>query len=181
MNLGALPALLALLLLVSCATLLGPRQVTIPVERLQAALENRFPFNNRYLELLDIRVSNPRVALQPDTNRILTSMDASVAPPFLERAWSGSLAISGQLRYDPVRNALVLAAPRVENFQLQGLDPAYADQVRRVGSLLAEQMLDGVTLYTFRPDQLRHAGTAFVPSEITARRGGLVVTFEPAR
>ena len=93
----------------------------------------------------------------------------------------GNLAISGQLRFDPSRSALVLAEPRVETFDVQGLDPLYANQIRRVGSLLAEQMLKDVPLYTFRPDQLRYAGTAFTPARITTRPGGLVVTFEPAR
>jgi hypothetical protein len=173
--------LAAPLLLSSCATLLGPRQMEIPVERLQAALAGRFPFNNRYLELLDIRVSNPRVTLQPHSNRVLTSLDAAVAPPFMNKSWLGNLAISGQLRFDPARNALVLAEPRVETFDVQGLDPLYANQIRLVGSLLAEQMLKDVPLYTFEPDQLRYAGTRFNPTRITTRPNSLVVTFEPAR
>lgn len=169
------------LLLSSCATFLGPREVEIPIARLQEALASRFPFNNRYLELLDIRVTNPRIALQPESNRILTSMDAAVSPPFMNRSWTGNLSISGQPRFDPSRNALVLAEPRVEAFDVQGLDPLYANQIRRVGSLLAEEILKGLPLYTFRPDQFRYAGTAFSPSRITARPGGLVVTFEPSR
>lgn len=173
--------LFATLLLTSCAALLGTREVVIPVERLQAVLERQFPFNNRYLELLDIRVTNPRIALQPESNRVLTSFDAAVTPPFLNRSWNGKLALSGQLQFDAARNALVLAQPRVETFDVRGLDSRYASQLRTVGSLLAEQLLAGVPLYTFRDEQLRYAGTRFIPSTITARPGGLVVTFEPAR
>jgi hypothetical protein len=180
-RLAILTLLAAALLLSSCATLLGPREMEIPVERLQAALAGRFPFNNRYLELLDIRVSNPRLTLQPHANRVLTSLDAAVAPPFMNKSWLGNLAISGQLRFDPARNALVLAEPRVETFDVQGLDPLYANQIRLVGSLLAEQMLKDVPLYTFEPDQLRYAGTRFNPTRITTRPNSLVVTFEPAR
>lgn len=173
--------ILAALFLASCATLLGPREVEIPLARLQESIAGRFPFNNRFLELLDIRVTNPRVTLQPDSNRILTSMDAAVAPPFMKKSWNGNLAVSGQLRFDPARNALVLAEPRVETFNVSGLDPLYANQITRVGSLLAEQILKDVPLYTFRPDQLRYSGTAFLPTRITTRSNGLVVTFEPAR
>lgn len=179
------PARLALfflaLVLSSCATLLGPRDVEIPLARLQESIASRFPFNNRFLELLDIRVTNPRVALQPDSNRILTSMDASVAPPFMNRSWTGNLSISGQLRVDPSRNALVLAEPRVETFNVNGLDPLYANQVTKVGSLLAEQLLKDIPLYTFRPEEFRTAGTTFNPTKITTRANALVVTFEPAR
>lgn len=179
------PAWLALmvmaLVLSSCATLMGPRDVEIPLARLQESIASRFPFNNRFLELLDIRVTNPRVALQPDSNRVLTSMDASIAPPFMNRSWTGNLSVSGQLRVDPSRNALVLAEPRVESFNVNGLDPLYANQITKVGSLLAEQLLKDIPLYTFRPEEFRYAGTAFNPTKITTRQNALVVTFEPAR
>lgn len=171
----------AVLLLASCATLLGPRNVEIPLARLQETIANRFPFNNRYLELLDIRLTNPQVSLQPDSNRIMTSMDAAIAPPFMNRSWNGNFAVSGQLRFDPSRNALVLAEPRVETFNVSGLDPLYANQIRRIGSLIAEQLLKDAPLYTFRPDELRYAGTRFSPTQILTRPNGLVVTFEPAR
>lgn len=180
-RLAVLSLLAAPFLLSSCATLMGPREMEIPVARLQEALASRFPFNNRYLALLDVRVMNPRVTMLPDTNRILTSMDASIAPPFMNKSWMGNLAVSGQLRFDPARNAVVLAEPRVETFDVQGLDPLYANQILRVGSLLAEQMLENVPLYNFRPDELRYGGTTFNPTGIIARPGGLVVTFEPAR
>ncbi len=173
--------LLVMALLASCATMMGPREVEIPLARLQEAISSRFPFNNRYLELLDIRVINPRVALQPDSNRILTSMDASIAPPLTNRSWTGNFSVSGQLKFDPSRNALVLSEPRVETFNVNGLDPLYANQIGKVGRLIAEQLLKDIPLYTFRPEDVRYAGTAFNPTKITTKATGLVVTFEPAR
>lgn len=177
-----MPLLLGLVVLfASCAGLLGPRNVDIPLSRLQEAVARRFPFNSRYLELFDISVSNPRIALQPETNRILTSMDTTIAPPFLSRSWSGNIAISGQLRIDMARNALVLAEPRVERFNVGGLDLPYANQITKLGKLLAEQLLENVPLYTFRPEDFRYGGTSFIPTGITTGSNGLVVTFEPAR
>jgi hypothetical protein len=176
-----LAAQFAALLLAGCAGLVGPRQVEVPLYKLQESLSGRFPFNNRYLDLLDINVSNPRISLQPNTNRILTSMDALVAPPFLRKSWKGNFTLSGALRYDPSRNAIMLADPRVEGFAVDGLDPLYARQIGKVGSLLAEQVLREVPLYTFRPDELRYAGTRFIPTRINTALNGLVVTFEPAR
>jgi hypothetical protein len=168
-------------LLAACATLMGPREVEIPVARLQEAIAGKFPFNNRYLELLDIYVTNPKVSLQPETNRIVTSMDTSIAPQFLNRSWQGNLAVSGNLKFDPARNALVLADPRVEQFAVDGLDGAYANQIRKVGSLLAEQLLKDAPLYTFKPEDLRYGGTYFTLSKITTKPNSLVVTFEPTK
>lgn len=169
------------LLLASCASLLGPRDVEIPLARLQQSIANRFPFNNRYLELLEVRVTNPRISLQPDTNRIVTSMDTSIAPPFTDKSWNGSLAISGQLQIDPSRNALVLAEPRVENLAINGLDSPYAKQIARIASLVGEQLLKDLPLYTFQPNDFRYGGSNFFPTKITTRASGLVVTFEPVR
>ena len=133
------------------------------------------------LELLDIHLTNPRVSLQPGTNRIMTSMDAAVSPPFMKKSWNGNFAISGQLRFDPARGAILLGEPRVETFNVNGLDPLYANQIGRVGRIIAEELLKDMPIYTFRPEELRHAGATFNPTKITTRSDALVVTFEPAR
>lgn len=172
---------LAVFLLASCATLLGPRQVEVPLSTLQASLENRFPFNNRYLELFDIQVSSPRLTLQPGTNRVVTTLDASIAPFLVKKSWKGNLALSGILAIDPARNAVVLTDPRVEQLHFDGLDAAYAPQVTRIGSLLAMQLFKDMPLYTFHPHDFRYAGASFLPTKISTKASGLVVTFEPIR
>jgi hypothetical protein len=171
----------AVLLLASCASLMGPRNVEIPIAQLQDSIAKKFPFNNRYLELLDINVSNPRISVQPETNRITTSMDTLIAPPFLARAWKGNLAISGNLKFDPARNALVLGDPRMEQFTVDGLDATYGRQITKIGNLLAGELLQDMPLYTFKPEDLRYGGANFVLSKITTKPNSLVVTFEPAR
>lgn len=172
---------LSTILLSSCAGLLGPREVDISVVQLQNALNRKFPFNSRFLELFNINLTNPKLALQPDTNRIVTTMDASVAPPFTNRSWKGSFTLSGRLALDQTRRAVVLADPRMENFALNGIDNAYASQINKIGALLAEQLLKDMPLYTFGPEDFRYAGTSFVPSQITTKSTGLVVTFVPAK
>jgi hypothetical protein len=171
-----------IILLTACASFLGSRDVNVPLSQLQQALGRKFPFNNRYLEIFDIQVSNPKLALQPDTNRIVTTMDASIAPPFMAKPWKGSFTLSGMLALDPVRHAVVLADPRMENFALDGVDTGsgYTKQIARIGGLLAEQILKDTPLYTFGPNDFRYAGASFLPSKITTTSNGLVVTFEPA-
>ncbi|RJF99934.1 DUF1439 domain-containing protein [Noviherbaspirillum saxi] len=173
--------ILVLLLLVSCAAMMGPQTREIPLAQLQESIAKRFPFNNRYLQLLDIRVTNPRVALQPEGNRILTSMDISVAPPFLKQSWSGNFAVSGRPQVDLAQNALVLGEPQVEALTVNGLDPLYANQVTRLGGFLAEQLMQNLPLYTFKPEELRYAGTRFNPARIATTQNSVVVTFEPVK
>lgn len=180
-RLTALLAIATTFLLTSCAGLFGPREVELPLYKLQEAMDRKFPFNNRYLELFDISVSHPRLALQPDTNRIVTNLDAVIAPSILNKAWTGSLALSGVLRFDTSRNAIILAEPRMDKFMLDGVDARYTNQFAKIGALLAEQILKDAPLYTFRPEDFRYAGANFIPTKITTRSDSLVVTFEPAK
>lgn len=178
---AAVLILFTTLFLTSCAGWLGPRDVSISLAQLQDALSRKFPFNSRMLELFNVQVTNPRLSLQPNSNRIVTVLDASVAPPFTNRSWNGSFTISGRLALDPARRAVILAEPRVENLALSGIDSVYATQINRVAAILAEQLLKDMPLYTFGADDFRYAGTSFIPSQITTNPGGLVVTFVPAR
>lgn len=168
------------LLFTSCAGLLGPRDLVLPLARLQAALDRRFPLDQRYLDMVDVRITHPRLRLQPETNRLETSFDAQIAPPLFGQAWNGSITVSGELKIDAGRNAVVLAAPRVERFQLDGVDARLAERLGRVGAVLVEKMLEDMPLYTFRPEDLRHAGTDFVARTIRTRADALVVSFAPA-
>lgn len=176
-----LPVLLATLLLTSCAHLLGPRDVEVPLSTLQASLNNRFPLNNRYLELFDINISSPRLAFQPGTNRIVTTLDAAIAPMWIKKSWKGNFALSGVLALDSARQAVILTDPRVENMNIDGVDPSYANQVAKIGGFLATQVFKDIPLYTFTSHDFRYGGTSFFPTKINTKTNGLVVTFEPVR
>ncbi len=174
-------AIATALLLTACASMLGPRNVDVPLATLQASLERQFPFNSRYLEIFDIQLRTPQLSLQPGSNRVVTSFNASIAPAWLRRSWEGNFALSGVLALDPARNAVVLTDPRVETLNIDGLDPKYSRQIGIIGGLLAEQVFQGIPLYTFQPDQFRYAGTSFFPTKINTHSNGLVVTFEPVK
>lgn len=106
-------------------------------------------------------------------------MDASIAPPFAKNAWEGCFAISGGLRFDPARNAIVLTDPRMENIELGGIDAGVSRQLAKLGRVLAEEILNDTVLYPLPPNDLQCAGTRFVPGDIVAKQNSLVITLEP--
>ncbi len=172
---------LAGMLLASCASLVGPRSVELPLHKLQASLDKRFPMNNRVLELFEIDLSRPQLRLDPDQGRVALAVDAMVAPPFLRQSWRGQLALSGRLVIDPVRSVVLLAEPRVERFTVEGVDEARQRQLGRVAGVLLDKVTTDLTLYHFRPEDLRYAGVQFVPTSINVTARGLSVSLEPAR
>ena len=172
---------LACAVLASCASLVGPRDIELPLNKLQSGLDRRFPLNNRALELFDIELSRPQLALQPESDRMSLSMDALVAPSFLRQSWRGSLVLSGRLYVDAQRGTVLMAEPQVERFTIDGVDDARQRQFARVAGLLMNKVASDVPLYHFRPEDLRYGGVQFVPTRITTTARGLRVFVEPAR
>lgn len=178
---NAAMVLLATGLLASCASLVGPREVDIPLHKLQAGLDRRFPLDNRALELFDIRLSRPRLSLLPDSQRVALGMEAYVAPPFLKQSWSGRLALSGRLYIDPARSQVSMADPRVDQFVIDGMDENLQRQLARALNGLMDKVVHDVPVYTFRMEDLRYGGVQFVPTGIRVRHNALAVTIEPVR
>lgn len=165
-------------LLSSCASVLGPRQVELPLHKLQGSLDKRFPINERLLDIFDVQLTRPQLSVQPDQDRVALSVDASVAPPFA-RAFTGNVAFSGRLYIDPGRAAVMMAEPRVERLQLG--NPEAERQLKRVANTLIETVARDMPVYAFDQKDLRYAGVQFVPTRIQTTHTGLVVTLEPAK
>jgi hypothetical protein len=65
-------------LLSSCAGLVGPREVNLPLERLQRNLDKRFPIHQRAAGVFDIQFSAPQVTTLRENDRIALSVDVAV-------------------------------------------------------------------------------------------------------
>jgi len=165
-------------LLSSCASVLGPRQVELPLHKLQSSLDKRFPINERLLDIFDVQLTRPQLSLVPDQDRVALAVDASVAPPFA-RAWAGNVAFSGRLYIDPGRAAVMMAEPRVDRLQLG--NPDAERQLTRVANTLIDTVARDLPVYAFDQSDLRYAGVQFVPTRIQTTRTGLLVTLEPAK
>lgn len=172
---------LALGLLASCAGLVGPRDIELPLSKLQAGLDRRFPLNNRLLELFEVELTRPQLTVLHDAGRIGLTMDAAVKPPFARASWRGNLALSGRLYIDQARNAVLMGEPRVDRFTIDGVDDVRQRQLTKVANVLMDSVVTDVPLYQFRADDLRYGGVQFVPTRIITTPRGLLVSVEPAR
>ena len=174
-------AILAGAMLASCSTLSGPRDVTVSLGKMQQGLERRFPIDKRVMSVLDVKLSNPQLSLQPERERVALSVDASVTPPFIRQHWRGNLALSGRLVLDAQRSAVYLSDASVDKVSIEGMDESQQRQFAKVASLVGDQLMHETPVYTFKPDELRYAGVQFVPTQIRTTGNGLVVTFEPVK
>jgi hypothetical protein len=174
-------ALAACSLLASCASVVGPREVDLPLHKLQAGIDRRFPLDNRMLELFDVRLSSPQLSIQPELDRVALTINADVAPFFARKTWGGSLELSGRLYVDPARHGVYLAEPRVDRLDLGGADFAGQRQVAKLANVMIDEVVRDMPVYSFRMEDLRYAGVQFVPTSIRTVPGALRVRLEPAK
>lgn len=169
------------LLLSACASLAGPRDVSIPLSKLQAGVDKRFPLHNKAMDLLDIKLSNPRLSLQDGSDRVSLTLDTSVAPPFLKQSWRGTVGISGRLTIDVPRGAVFINDPRLDQVAIEGVDSGRQQQFGKLANALLGNAVRDVPLYSFRMEDLRYAGVQFVPTSIRTTADAVVIHLEPAR
>jgi len=151
-------------------------EYTFSQSQLQAALEKKFPFNKRYMELFDIQLANPQLTLDAAHNRVTVAFDATIDNRlFFRQPLTGRFALDSALRYDQPSRSLVLQDPEVRQFDVQGLPSQFSRQLNALGGILSEQLLQGYPLYTFKPEQLRLAGTNVEPGTITVLPDGINV------
>lgn len=162
-----------------CASLLDPRDVVLPLSRLQKSVDQKFPFHGRYADMFEVEAARPKLLLHPDANRIAAILDVRIAPTFMKRALQGQINISGVLQIDAARNAVVLTQPRLDKLAIptaSGIEPAILQE--NVGRIV-EEVFNNMVVYTFRPEELRTTFVRWRPVTISTQSAGIVISFEP--
>jgi len=177
-----LAALLTGLLAVQgCASLGGPRTVSISQSRLVELVGRQFPQSQRYLELFDVTMTQPRVWLIPAENRIGTELRYSLGASVLsDRQMTGSLSMSYGLRFEPADATLRLDDVKVQKFDLEGLPKAYAARAPQLGRLLAQSLLQDLVVHRLEGSDLRRVQQSSLrPGAIKVLPDGLQLQLEP--
>lgn len=146
---------------------------TFPVQKIQAAVEKKFPYEQQLLQLFKLKLTQPQITLQPKTNRLAIALNAHISSPFMAQPVTGQFTLSSELAYDRVSRSVVLKHPQIEHLQLDGMEDEYRRQVNTAAALLASQLLDNYPIYAFKPDQLLFAHVNYEPSTITVVSDGM--------
>lgn len=166
--------------LAACATLGGVRTLTLSEAELNERLQRQLPIERRLLELLEVRLSEPRLQLLPQSNRLALALDVSSRERLSGRSHQGHLALDFALRYDEPSQSIRLDQVRVNEFLIQDLPPRQQAQIGRLGSLLAEQLLKDLAIYRFKAKDLQAAqGLGYAPGGVTVTTRGVEVTLVP--
>ncbi|MGB4812536.1 MAG: DUF1439 domain-containing protein [Methylophilaceae bacterium] len=181
MKMRLLAFVLVLLALSGCA-MMGDRTVNISQSELQARLNERLAIPFSLLKIFDVTLSNSLVQFDNQTGRMTSSFDTNVSSMLNSEPVAGKLGISGKLRFDPTDNSVKLDDPKIESLNLNGLGGKYGDLLAVLAKQLGGDMLNGITLYTIKPEDLRYGGTQYTPKGLQLTDNNqLQMTFSPVR
>ena len=174
-------SLLLCSLLTGCATLSGPRQVDLPLNRLQDGLARRFPVEQRIFEVIGLRLEHPILTPLPDSERLQVALTTVLDSPMMAQPWRGQLTFSGRLTLDPTHQTILLRDGRIEQFTTDGLEDPRRRLLTRIADFVAGHFLQDVVVHTFKPEELEVFGTRYTPVALRPTATGLRITLEPAR
>jgi hypothetical protein len=154
-----------------CASI-GPRDITLSQAELQGLLEKQFPRQQRLMELLDVSLSKPVIALVPERNRIATALDVQATERLSGRALRGSLAIDHGLRFEPSDGTVRLTNVKAGEMKLELGGTPLSGQAARLGAMVAERLLDDFPIYRLGDDKreaMARAGVNNADVAVTSR------------
>jgi hypothetical protein len=156
----AATAVASALAVVGCAQIAKEnlRTVSLSQGELQGLLDRQFPQTKRVYEVFDVRMSQPKVRLVPGEGaapgRLGTDLSLEASERITGRRANGALSLDYGLRYEPSDGTVRLTQVRVNDAKLDVGSQVLSGQTARLGSLLAERLLDDFEVYRFSSDRL---------------------------
>jgi PBP1b-binding outer membrane lipoprotein LpoB len=173
-------ALIALVL-TSCATMMGDRTVNVTGDQIAQKLNEKLALPISLLKVFDVNLSNSLVTFDKTTGRMITTMDTKLSSQLLDKNLAGKLGISGKLRFDAATSTVILDEPKIENVNFEGADSKFNEVFNAMAKTVGGEMLNGLTLYTVKPEDLQFGGINYVPKDMLVTDSGLQLTLTPQR
>jgi hypothetical protein len=151
-------------------------EYTATRSELQAMISKHFPISQRYAEIVSVALSDPQLGLNAGANRAAITARVSITSSLLRAdRVDGTIALSSALRYDAAARALRLEQPKAERLELQGVSGADAERLQQIGSLVAQELLQGQVLRTFTVEELSFGSKTYEIGDITVLADGIKV------
>lgn len=173
--------LLILMIFLSGCAALGNRTVNVSEADIQNMLNKKLAVPIQLLKIFDVSLSNSLVKFDQKTGRMQTTLDTVLDSKLLDKSLVGKLGISGKLRFDAASQSIVLDEPSIDQFNIDGAGSKYNDLLSSLAKTVGSQMLNGMALYTVKPEDLTFGGTSYSPKDMVVTDKGLQLTLTPAK
>ncbi len=166
--------------LAGCAGLAGNRTVSLSESELTLLLARQFPLERKVLEVVDLQVANPQLRLLPESNRIGTELDVFALDRLFGSRAQGHVKLDYGLRFEPSDHTIRMTQVHVRDLALESGANTLHGAAQRLGTLVAEDLLENMTLYKMKPaqaDEMNRLNLEASPITVTAQ--GISMSVSP--
>lgn len=176
----AVVIVLAACLLAACTSLRGPRTVEVSAGELSRRLAEQFPLERRWLDLIDVQMSSPRLRTDAPSQRVHTAFDLRLGDRLFGRRFTARLAMSARLHLELSDHSIRLREVALEDFSADGADDAWLARAGRLPAWIVSQSLENVPVYRLGADQIdRLAREGLHVRDLRVTNDGLAFTVAP--
>ena len=169
--------LLLFSLLGACGISDGKFTLDFSARQIQDAIAPKFPTENCPLPITCIKLQNPLVALQENSDRITLSLDTTVS--ILQQPITGTAVVSAKPRYQANTGEIFLDDSQIQNLNFPGVSTNVISLVTQYGSILAKQSLERTPIYNFKNAQSGKLASISI-ADVRVVNGKLRVSIDPA-
>ncbi|MGB4116971.1 MAG: DUF1439 domain-containing protein [Polaromonas sp.] len=162
--------------LAACGFSDGKFTLDFSAKQIQDAIAPKFPAENCRLPLACIKLQNPIVTLQDNSDRITLTLDTTVS--ILQQPVTGTAVVSAKPRYQPSTGEIFLDDSQIQDLKFPGVSPNVTNFVTQYGSVLAKQSLERTPIYNFKNTQTEKMARMSI-ADVKVVGGKLRVSIDP--
>ncbi|MEO8278842.1 MAG: hypothetical protein ABI564_04055 [Ideonella sp.] len=167
--------------MVGCVGLFGPRTIVVSDAELSQRLAARFPIERRWLEIFDLRLSNPQVSSHAPSGRLRVEVDIRLGQRLTGTGTAARLLLFARPRYEPSDHSIRITDIKLDALRIDGGAESLLGRGAAWPSAMLAQALEDRTIYQFNARQLadlERQGLVLRNLEVGER--GLTLNFDPA-
>ena len=160
----------------ACGFADGKFTLDFSARQIQDAIASKFPAESCPVPLTCIKLQNPTVSLQDNSDRITLTLDTAVS--ILQQPVTGTAVVSAKPRYQASTGEIFLDDSQIQDLKFQGVSPNVTKMLTQYGSVLAKQTLERTPIYNFKNTQSEKMARMSI-ADVKVVNGKLRVSIDP--
>jgi len=154
-------------------------EVKITEDQINSVLEEQLPFSETYLNILVLKRESASAQLTEGSDRMLVSLNSSVAlkDNGTGSSFSGTIDVSTGIGYNPETGEVFLKDPVVESLRIDNFPEKDLGFLTAIVNILVGVVLDGFPIYVLEPEDIPTAIARLLLNDVRIEDGYLVLTF----
>lgn len=154
-------------------------EVKITEDQINSVLEEQLPFSETYLNILVLKRESASAQLTEGSDRMLVSLNSSVAlkDNGTGGSFSGTIDVSTGIGYNPETGEVFLEDPVVESLRIGNFPEKDLGFLTAIVDILVGVVLDGFPIYVLEPEDIPTAIASLLLKDVGIEDGYLVLTF----